>query len=139
MSGLLADYPTLATHPSYHDQHPTSADPARLSITVSVVDTMHGWPADGVGVQLSRKVDGSWQAQAHGRTDETGILAVRPAEPASCGLYRVELDADSYFASLGIAAFYPTVTVLFRVLDPDDACHISILITPQSHLTYRSG
>ena len=112
---------------------------AAMSFTVCVIDTMHGRPADGVAVRVERRVDGEWRGLVQGVTDETGGLAgVLSKLPVTCGVYRVELDVDGYFASLGIAAFHPVVSVVFRVGEPT-GYHIPILITPHSLQTYRSA
>jgi 5-hydroxyisourate hydrolase-like protein (transthyretin family) len=52
------------------------------------------------------------------------------------GVYRIELDVDGYFASLGIAPFYPTITVSLRVQSPERSYTVPVLITPYAYLTY---
>jgi len=113
---------------------------AATNITICVVDSMHGRPAEGLAFRLQRKVGGEWQDQMQGHTDERGeVVGMLSPLAVTSGIYRVELDIDGYFASLGMVAFNPNVTMDFRVLDPTQQHHISILITPHSYLTYRSS
>lgn len=107
-----------------------------MKVTVSVVDCAQGRPAEGVAGRLERRVDGVWTEQAKGRTDECGSITWgRVPSPAKC-VYRIELDVDQYFATLGIVPTHPWVTIVFRVLDPAADQHIPVLMTPHAHLTY---
>ena len=65
--------------------------------------------------------------------------SVLPPVHAASGVHRIELDLDGYFASLGMVAFHPTLTVDFRVVDPTQHHRISVLITPYSQVSYRSA
>ena len=110
------------------------------NFTISVVDSTHGRPAEGMAFRLMRKAAGNWQEQMHGHTDERGEFPnVLPPVRAASGVHRVELDLDGYFASLGMVAFHPTLTVDFRVVDPTQHHRISVMITPYSHMSYRSA
>ena len=139
-------HPASATPPWYDGsvrpqrQDETFGDGRRAaSFTVSVVDSMHGRPAEGMAFRLMRKVAGNWEEQTHGHTDERGELpnVPRPVQAAS-GVYRIEFDLDGYFTSLGMAPFHPTLTVDFRVVDPSQHHGISVVITPYSAMSYRS-
>jgi 5-hydroxyisourate hydrolase len=106
-----------------------------MSITVSVIDSLHGRMAGGVTVRLESPVRGEESFQ--GRTGEIGQLNDwQPPLVLRPGVYRVEVDIDGYYATLGIMPIYPRVIVMFRVLNPNDQYHMPILITPYSQMIY---
>lgn len=107
-----------------------------MKVTVNVVDCAHGRPAEGVAGRLEQRLGGVWTELAKGRTDERGAISWDGMpSPGRC-LYRLELDIDQYFATLGIVPSHPWVTVVFRVLDPGADQHIPVLMTPHAHMTY---
>jgi 5-hydroxyisourate hydrolase len=108
-----------------------------MNISVSVINCMHGRPAEGVAVRLERKVGGEWVELAHGRTDENGWLGNwHPAPVLGRGIYRLELDLDSYFGNLGIIPFHPSAIVAFRAVDPAQTYQLPVLATPYAIMTY---
>ncbi|GAA4094918.1 MULTISPECIES: hydroxyisourate hydrolase [Actinomadura] len=110
-----------------------------MSILVSVVDSMHGRPAEGVAVQLGSQIEGEWQEIAKGHTDEEGEFGAPSGELfLARGVHRLELDIDGYYTTLGLAPFYPRVTIDFRVSDPGERHHIPVVITPFACATYRA-
>lgn|SRR5487761_1398470 len=110
-----------------------------MSITITAIDCLHGHPAAGVLVQLARRNDHGWREPSKGCTDDTGNVGSWDPEPKlERGVYRVELDLDGYFATLGIAPFMPTAVASFRVLDSSEPCRITLLVTPYTTIAYRS-
>jgi 5-hydroxyisourate hydrolase len=106
-----------------------------MSILVSVVDSMHGRPAEGVVVCLGGQVDGAWQEIIHGHTDEQGQFRDWYGELVlTRGMHRLQLDIDSYYATLGLAPYYPRVSIDFRVADPAERHHIPVQITPYAYV-----
>lgn len=111
-----------------------------MGITVNVIDCMHGRPAEGIAARIDCEVDGVWGKSGRGRTDENGMLRDwLPPIVLSHGVYRIELDVDSYYATLGIVPRYPRVSVIFRVFDPAEHHLVPMLITPTSHITYYAN
>lgn len=101
-----------------------------MSLSTHVLDTARGTPAQGVLVRLSR-ADGTLLAE--GRTDADGRLRL-PDPPA--GTYRLWFDTTGY---LGAEAFFPEVTVVFTVTDPDARHHVPLLLSPFGYTTYRGS
>jgi 5-hydroxyisourate hydrolase-like protein (transthyretin family) len=109
-----------------------------VSITIIATDIRHGLPAAGILARLERRNEHGWHRPSHGRTDDSGQVSGWDPEPEiERGIYRVELDLDGYFASLGIASFMPTAMVSFRILDSQEPCHIAMLIGPYASVAYR--
>jgi 5-hydroxyisourate hydrolase-like protein (transthyretin family) len=109
-----------------------------VSITIAAIDCLHGRPAAGVLAQLERKDEHGWCPLSQARTDDSGQITQWDPEPEiERRIYRVELDLDGYFASLGIAPFMPTAVVSFRILDSLEPCRIAILITPYACVANR--
>jgi 5-hydroxyisourate hydrolase-like protein (transthyretin family) len=103
-----------------------------MHITVTVIDGVHGQPAEGIEVSIVSRHNGLQVDETKGHTDGRGQLEYsdRHPSPASGVTYHVEIDIDSYFATLGIVSWHKKVATLFRVLDPEDAYQIVSLITP---------
>jgi 5-hydroxyisourate hydrolase len=110
-----------------------------MSLTVRVIDCTYGRPVIGMSVRLERDVGRTWIEQLRTQTDDQGRLADWLPNPLDRGVYRLEFDLDGYFASLGIAAFYPSIIICFRIADPDDAHCIPLLITSNAFMTYKQN
>ena len=57
----------------------------------------------------------------------------------AAGTYRVVFDTGAYFAVSGTQAFYPEVTVTFRVDDTSEHFHVPLLLSPYGYSTYRGS
>ena len=56
------------------------------------------------------------------------------------GTYRLELDTGTWFAEQGVEAFYPLVSITFRIgADPAVHWHIPVLLSPFAYSTYRGS
>ncbi|MEU0509648.1 MULTISPECIES: hydroxyisourate hydrolase [unclassified Amycolatopsis] len=102
-------------------------------VTTHVLDTSAGRPAAGVAVRLETS-DGT--VIARGRTDDDG--RVRDLGPAELdpGVYRLVFDTGAH---LGPDAFFPEVTVAFRITDGTQHHHVPLLLSPFSYSTYRGS
>lgn len=102
-------------------------------VTTHVLDTAAGRPAAGVAVRLETS-DGT--VIARGRTDDDG--RVRDLGPAELdpGVYRLVFDTGAH---LGPDAFFPEVTVAFRITEGTQHHHVPLLLSPFSYSTYRGS
>ena len=113
------------------------------TISTHVLDTALGRPAAGVGVTLERLDDaGAAVTLGTGATDGDGRL--RDLVPSGHslvveGTYRLRFAVDDYFARTGRDAFYPEVTVSFRVGPTDEHYHVPVLLSPFGYSTYRGS
>lgn len=112
-------------------------------LTTHVLDTAHGHPARGMGIDLYR-VEGETAAleksvvtNADGRCDgpllEGGQLRA--------GAYRLSFHVGEYFSRLDgtVADFLDVVAVDFRVGDPGAHYHVPLLVSPYGYSTYRGS
>jgi 5-hydroxyisourate hydrolase len=108
-------------------------------ITTHVLDTSSGRPASGVALVLERAAGGGWEPVGRAVTDVDGrareLLTSRPQR----GRYRLTFDTGAYFGALGVAGFYPEVTVTFSVSEGEDHYHVPLLLSPFGYSTYRGS
>ena len=113
------------------------------TISTHVLDTALGRPAGGVGVMLERLDDaGAGVTLGSGTTDDDGRLRdLMPSGHAMVveGVYRLRFDVAEYFTRTGRDAFYPEVTVTFRIGAVDEHYHVPVLLSPFGYSTYRGS
>lgn len=108
----------------------------RSHVTTHVLDTTSGKPAAGIAVELFGP-DGS---VATGTTDSDGRVGELGPPTLPAGTYRLELDTGTWFAEQGVEAFYPLVSITFRIgADPAVHWHIPVLLSPFAFTTYRGS
>ncbi len=112
------------------------------TISTHILDTARGAPASGVAVYLeTQNPDESWTELSHAWTDDDG--RVKPfflvEEALSAGSYRLVFDTEAYFAALNTPAFYPQVSVVFKIDDEPQHYHVPLLISPFGYSTYRGS
>jgi hydroxyisourate hydrolase len=74
---------------------------------------------------------------AEGVTDADGRLRDWvPADRWRAGAYRLIFDTAAY---LGAGAFFPEVSVVFQVADPERHYHVPLLLSPFGYTTYRGS
>jgi 5-hydroxyisourate hydrolase len=105
-----------------------------MSLSTHVLDTSVGRPASDVPVRLEARGEDGWRHLLDGRTNADGRLTGWGVEAA--GVYRLVFDTAAY---LGPDAFYPDVTVVFRVADPAEHYHVPLLLSPFGYSTYRGS
>lgn len=110
-------------------------------ISTHILDTSRGKPASGVIVTLERLVNEQWSQINSGVTDSDGRIAVLlPAGvELSVGDYRLRFATGDYFRGLGVAVFYPEVTVQVRFDAPGGRYHLPLLLSPFGYSTYRGS
>ncbi|WP_199430335.1 hydroxyisourate hydrolase [Qaidamihabitans albus] len=104
-------------------------------VTTHVLDNASGRPAAGVPVRLEAREAG-WTTLAEGRTDDDGRVRNLGPEELLSGVYRLVFDTGSY---LGPDAFFPEITVCFRIGDPPRHHHVPVLLSPFAYSTYRGS
>lgn len=110
-----------------------------MGISTHILDTTRGRPAAGVAITLEREADGAWVAAGKGVTDPDGrCKELHPAAP-EVATYRITFAIDAYFDRLGVDAFYPTVSIVFRVKAPAEHYHVPLLLNPFGYATYRGS
>lgn len=110
-------------------------------ITTHVLDTSRGHAAAGVPATLEKESAGGWTLVGKGTTNNDGRITDLTAKesPLSAGVYRLIFDTGKYFASQQIKAFYPQVTIVFRIEDASQHYHVPLLLSPFGYSTYRGS
>ena len=111
-------------------------------ISTHILDTALGRPAIDVPVRLQRQDSaGHWKILMSSRTDQDGRCAQLLAESQTLtpGIYRLEFDTGTYFATRKITGFYPIVEIAFHVRDGENHFHIPLLLSPNGYTTYRGS
>jgi 5-hydroxyisourate hydrolase len=116
---------------------------ARLS--THVLDTMHGKPAAGMVLTLSRRgTHGDWfeivsaETNSDGRTD----APLLQGDTIETGDYQLSFVVDRYFESKGVAdagRFLTIVPLHFRIDDATGNYHVPLLVSPWAFSTYRGS
>ncbi|HEY3709786.1 MAG TPA: hydroxyisourate hydrolase [Amycolatopsis sp.] len=102
-------------------------------VTTHVLDTAAGKPAAGIPVRFERE-DG--KPIADGATDDDGRIRDLGPETLAPGVYRLIFDTGAY---LGPDAFFPDVTIAFRITDGTAHHHVPVLLSPFAYSTYRGS
>jgi 5-hydroxyisourate hydrolase len=102
-------------------------------ISTHILDTAAGRPVSGVPVHLFRDEE----KVASAVTNEDGrVPSLLPLDtPLASGRYRILFDVGTHWSE----AFYPEVSVTFRVKNPESHYHIPLLISPYGFTTYRGS
>jgi 5-hydroxyisourate hydrolase len=114
-------------------------------LTTHVLDTMHGGPAAGMGVELLRLGDGGAQSLKRivlnhdGRAD----APLLEGEALQAGRYRLLFEVEAYFRARGVAlpqpAFLGVVPLDFGIADTASHYHVPLLASPWAYSTYRGS
>ena len=112
-----------------------------MGISTHILDVSRGRPAGRVGVSLERETGGGWTAVGAGATDDDGRCRTLLADgtPPQAGTYRLTFAVDEYFGRTGTEAFYPAVSVQFRVRAGEAHYHVPLLLSPFGYSTYRGS
>ena len=109
-------------------------------LSTHVLDTMHGCPAAGVAVRLSR--EGAVLFEGVTNADGRCPALLGEAERAP-GRYRLEFGIGPYFrgrgAILAEPPFLDIVAVDFGVVAGGGHYHVPLLVSPFGYSTYRGS
>ena len=114
-------------------------------LSTHILDTAHGRPAAGVGIDLyhlegrSRQHLASFETNADGRTD----APLRAGEDLVAGIYELVFHVGDYFAALDLdlpePGFLDRVPVRFGIARPNENYHVPLLVSPYGYSTYRGS
>ena len=117
-----------------------------MGLSTHVLDTMHGTPAAGMGVELYATGAGAPTLvkrvvlNADGRNpdgplfDDAGLRK---------GTYRLVFEVAAYFRGRGVTLpdppFLDRVSLDFGIAHEDQHYHVPLLVSPWSYSTYRGS
>jgi len=102
-----------------------------MSLTAHVLDTARGRPAAGVRVIVEARSGDGWMAVGGGVTDDDGRVPGLVADGAlAAGEHRLTFATGDWFEAEGLAGFYPQVTVVCRIDDPQAHYHVPCCSAP---------
>ncbi len=117
-----------------------------MGLSTHVLDTMHGRPAAGMGVELYTMTGGTpalvrrFALDADGRCPDGPLY--RDGE-LKAGTYRLVFDVAAYFRASGVQLpdppFLDRVTLDFGIAKPQEHYHVPLLVSPWSYSTYRGS
>jgi 5-hydroxyisourate hydrolase len=114
-------------------------------LTTHVLDTMHGGPAAGMGVELLRLGEGDAQSLKRIVLNHDGRADAPLLEGAALqvGRYRLVFEVEAYFRGRGVAlpepAFLGAVPLDFGIADTASHYHVPLLASPWAYSTYRGS
>ncbi|MBC7691828.1 MAG: hydroxyisourate hydrolase [Methylotenera sp.] len=116
-------------------------------ISTHILDTSAGSPAEGVAVRLeiqsgaaapvSSLNSSAWTEVSSGVTNADGRFVF--ADSGAAGTYRIHFEVQPYFVHQKKEAFFPTVSVVFRVENTQRKYHVPLLLNPYGYSTYRGS
>lgn len=107
-----------------------------MRIAAQILDSTYGQSAVGVQTHLELASEDGWTTVANAVTNTEGRIDDWPDRNLNRGLYRLVVDSESYFASLGVSTAYPEVIVVFRMLSESGSCQVQVTMCPYSYSTY---
>jgi 5-hydroxyisourate hydrolase len=107
-------------------------------ISTHVLDTSRGTPAPGLDVVLELRQDAGWTNIGRRTTDAEGRVAAFSDARLAAGTYRLTFDTAAYHRRVGVAPFFPEVTVTFDA-QAGVHYHVPLLLSPYGYSTYRGS
>ncbi len=114
-------------------------------LTTHLIDTLHGRPADGVGLtlyEIGARGIGLLMRTATNRNGGTDRPLMADA-PLRIGTYELHIEAGAYFAARGASLprppFLDVVPIRFAIAEPEGSYHVPVRMTPWSYTTYRGS
>lgn len=112
-------------------------------LTTHVLDTAHGRPAAGVGVELFHLENGNPVLLASARTNADGRTdgPLLEGEAFVPGVYELVFAVGEHFADKDTPEppFLDRVPLRFGVADPGGHYHVPLLVSPWAYSTYRGS
>jgi 5-hydroxyisourate hydrolase len=110
-----------------------------MTLSTHVLDASSGRPAINVPLTLERRVGDSWEPVGSGVTDDDGRCRTMAPDGLEAAVYRLVFDTGTYFAATAVSGFYPEVSVVFEVSEPERHHHVPLLLSPFAYSTYRGS
>jgi 5-hydroxyisourate hydrolase-like protein (transthyretin family) len=110
-----------------------------VKLDVSVTDGTNGRPVDGLPLCLERLGLDHWQRVWDGVTGEDGRCCCCLGSRDAQGTFRLTLETDRYFATLGLRPFYSHITVAFAGGESHERRELPVVVTPRGYAVCAVG
>ncbi|MCE3552783.1 hydroxyisourate hydrolase [Pseudonocardia sp. RS11V-5] len=110
-----------------------------MTLSTHVLDATSGLPAAGVPVAVDRRSDRGWEPLGSAVTDDDGRCRSLVPDGLEIGVYRLTFDTAHHFRTSGRSGFYPEVSIVFEVAEPQRHHHVPLLLSPFAYSTYRGS
>lgn len=115
------------------------------TLSTHVLDAVTGNPAVGVEIHVfslgTGNSGGSQDLESltgSGVTNDDGRVPDLVTGALPAGVYRIVFATESWFSGQGVEAFYPEVSITFRVTE-ERHYHVPLLLSPFAFSTYRGS
>jgi 5-hydroxyisourate hydrolase len=111
-------------------------------LSIHVLDTSLGRPAEGLAYALVRLDDGRRLASGRTGSDGRGAGPLLAGDDLKPGLYEILFEAGTYLQTTGVPAsdlFYDQIPIRFRVADPNQNYHVPLILARYGYTTYRGS
>jgi 2-oxo-4-hydroxy-4-carboxy-5-ureidoimidazoline decarboxylase len=112
-------------------------------ISTHVLDTVRTGPGAGLEGELWHIPSGAGSSRvAHFVTDKSGRAATMLGDGAlMAGIYELRLEVAAYLAGMGVStldrSLFPSVSVRFAVMNPEEHFHVLVLLSNGAYTAYR--
>jgi 5-hydroxyisourate hydrolase len=110
-----------------------------MTLSTHVLDATSGRPAPNVALTLHRRGQAGWEPVGEGVTDDDGRCRTLAPDGLQAAIYRLIFDTGAYFVASGQKGFYPEVSIVFEVTEPELHYHVPLLLAPFAYSTYRGS
>ncbi len=109
------------------------------TLSTHVLDTAHGLPAEGVGIELFSVAANERTLMAAAISNEDGRTDAPLSTTLAAGTYELVFEVAGYFAARETPAFFDEITVRFRIDEGAERYHVPLLLSPWAYSTYRGS
>jgi 5-hydroxyisourate hydrolase len=109
-------------------------------LTIHILDTSKGKPAEGVNVSLFQQQDDNWTEITVAYTNQDGRIPdlLKKDVILQTGVYKLKFETKEYFDKQGLESFYPFIEIVFTITGSEHY-HVPLLLNPFGYSTYRGS
>ena len=113
------------------------------NITSHVLDLSRGKPVSNLQANLYKREDNDsdkWLLIGKDVSNEDGRMTqLSRNEAIETGIYKISFQSGIYFEQLKLETFYPEISIIFNITDPNQHYHVPLLLNQFGFSTYRGS